>query len=185
MVTRCFWKATGVLATAVVVATVSVVTAQSSLTTPTRANASSDELLTEVRGLRGDLQQAAKISIRAQLLVARLQLQEQRINVVGGQLTEIRRLIAIKESAQIPFAERLKGFDEALRSASISAEQYKDIESQIRLVKAQIAQMQKEARELRAQDAELSNQLTTEQGRWSDFNSRLDDLERMLPASQR
>jgi chromosome segregation ATPase len=94
-------------------------------------------------------------------------------------------LIAIKESAQIPFAERLKGFDEALRNASISAEQYKDIESQIRLVKAQLAQMQKEAQELRAQDAEVFNQLTTEQGRWSDFNSRLDDLERMLPPSQR
>jgi hypothetical protein len=86
MVTRRFWRATGVLATAVVVATVSVVAAQSSLTTPTRADASSsDELLTEIRGLRADLQQAAKISIRAQLLVARLQLQEQRINVVGGQ----------------------------------------------------------------------------------------------------
>jgi len=42
-----------------------------------------DELLTEVRALREDVNQAASASIRAQLIVARLQLQEQRINVLG------------------------------------------------------------------------------------------------------
>ena len=41
--------------------------------------ASIEDLVDEVRGLRADIQQMADSSIRAQLLVARLQVQEQRI----------------------------------------------------------------------------------------------------------
>jgi hypothetical protein len=33
---------------------------------------------------------------------------------------------------------------------------------------------------LRAQESELSAQIASEQGRWQDFNSRLDELERSL-----
>src|SRR6186997_289339 len=43
-----------------------------------------DELLTEVRALRADINNAAKSEMRAQLLGMRLQLQEQRIGVVSG-----------------------------------------------------------------------------------------------------
>jgi hypothetical protein len=55
----------------VVVATVSIVVAQSALTIPAKTDASSsEELLAEVRGLRADFQQVAKISVQAQLLPA-------------------------------------------------------------------------------------------------------------------
>ena len=47
------------------------------------------DLLAEVRGLRADLNQAAGASMRAQLLVARLSLQEQRITTLGKELTEL------------------------------------------------------------------------------------------------
>ena len=117
--------------------------------------------------------------------MARLQLQEQRINVVAGQLREVRQLVGIKESGQIPMKGQLKGLEDSIRSANVSVEQQRDIETQIPMIKAQIAQMQKEAQELRVQETELSNQLTTEQGRWLDFNSRLDEMERLLPASPR
>jgi hypothetical protein len=170
----------------VVVATVSIVVAQSALTIPAKTDASSsEELLAEVRGLRADFQQVAKISVQAQLLVARLQLQEQRINVVAGQLREVRQFVGIKDSAQIHFKEQLKGYEDLLRSGNISVEQRREIEEEGPALKARLAQMQKEAQELRAQETELSNQLTTEQGRWLDFNSRLDEMERLLPASRR
>ena len=185
MLTRRSWRAAGVLA-ALVVAAVSIVAAQSALTTPSKSDASSpEELLAEVRGLRADFQQVARVSVQAQLLVARLQLQEQRINVVAGQLREVRQLVGIKESGQIPMKGQLKGLEDSIRSANVSVEQQRDIETQIPMIKAQIAQMQKEAQELRVQETELSNQLTTEQGRWLDFNSRLDEMERLLPASPR
>jgi chromosome segregation ATPase len=75
--------------------------------------------------------------------------------------------------------------DEAMRSGNIAADDYKQLERQVSSLKARIAQTQKEAQELRTQEIEVSNQLTTEQGRWVEFNSRLDELERLLPPSQR
>src|SRR5881396_3108941 len=116
------WSAAGALA-ALVVAAVSIVAAQSALTTPSKSDASSpEELLAEVRGLRADFQQVARVSVQAQLLVARLQ---------------------------------LKGLEDSIRSANVSVEQQRDIETQIPMIKAQIAQMQKEAQELRVQETEL------------------------------
>jgi len=185
MLTQRFWTATAFLA-ALVVAAVSIVAAQAALTTPSKSDASSpEELLAEVRGLRADFQPVAKVSVQAQLLVARLQLQEQRINVVAGQLREVRQLVGIKESGQIPKKEQLKGLEDSIRSANVSVEEQREMETMIPRIKAQIAQMQKEAQELRVQETQLSNQLTTEQDRWLDFNSRLDEMERLLPASPR
>ena len=72
-----------------------------------------------------------------------------------------------------------------MRSGTLDAARYKAVETQASEMKERVAQFQKEAQELRTQEIEVSNQLTTEQGRWLDFNSRLDELERLLPASQR
>jgi hypothetical protein len=184
MLMRHCWRAIRLL-TAIVVGTVSVVAAQSALTTPSKDASFSEELLTEIRGLRADFQQVARISVQAQLLVPRLQLQEQRINVVAKQLTEIRQLIGNKESGQIVKKDELRRLEEALRSGNIGVEEQRALEQNSRTVKTFIAQMQKEAQELRMQETELSNQLTAEQGRWLDFNSRLDEMERLLPAPRR
>jgi len=182
---RRFWRTSGVLAVLVTVA-ISVVAAQSALTTSSKTDAaSSDELLSEVRGLRADVQQAARISLRAQLLVGRLQLQEQRINVITGRLVEVRRLIGVTQSGQIPLAGELRRFEEALRNGNIPADERKDVEDQIPSLKAQFAQMQREEQQLRLQETDLAAEVATEQGRWLDFNSRLDELERLLPATQR
>lgn len=185
MLTRHFWRAAGVLA-ALVVAAVSVVAAQSALIPPSRTDtSSSDQLLIELRGLRADFQQAAKVSLRGQLLVGRLQLQEQRINAVAGQLAEVRRQIGVHESGQIPMTEQLKNMEDALRSGNIPSEEQAVIDRQIPLLKAQLAQVQREEQQLRLQETDVSTQLTTEQGRWQDFNSRLDELENQLPVSPR
>jgi chromosome segregation ATPase len=184
MLTRYRPRALGVLA-AFSLAAVSAVAAQSALTIPPKTDSSSEEFLAEVRGLRADLQQAAKISVRAQLLVGRLQLQEHRINAVAAQVAEVRHLIGIKESGRIPVTEHLKRLDTELRSGNISAEHQRAMENEIAMLKAQLAQMQREEQQLRSQEIELSSQLTTEQGRWQDFNSRLDELEGQLPVLRR
>jgi chromosome segregation ATPase len=144
-----------------------------------------NELLAELRAFRADVQQAAKVSVRAQLLVARLRLQEQRINILAGQLNEIRRLITIKESAQIPLASRLRQVEERLRGTATSFDEQKASEAELKDVKARLAQMQKDEQQHRAEELELANQVATEQARWTEFNARLDDLELQLPALQR
>lgn len=149
----------------------------------TPATLTSDPLLAEVRGLRADLHQAAGASIRAQLLVARLQLQEQRIAVLSGQLADVRRQVAAKESAVFPVAESVKRLEEAsVQTATRNADQQREFEANLAHMKGMLGQMQRELAQLRAQETQLMNVIATEQNRWSDFNTRLDDLERQLPA---
>jgi len=150
--------------------------------TSTPATLTPDPLLAEVRGLRADLHEAAGASIRAQLLVARLQLQEQRITVLSGQLADVRRELAAKESAALPVAESVKRLEEAVQHAALAdPDQRRDVEAALSANKATLAQMQREIAKLRTHEAGLQNSIATEQNRWSDFNARLDELERQLP----
>ena len=59
----------------------------------------SDDLLAEVRALRAEINQVAGESIRAQLFVARLQLQEQRVNEVTRQLSDVQSRLATVQQA--------------------------------------------------------------------------------------
>src|SRR5260370_19321513 len=103
------------IASSAVIAGITISAAQTA--TPSGStNSPIDQLLAEVRGLRAEVNQAASASVRAQLLVARLQLQEQRINVLAGQLAEVRRLITATESGQTPMANQLKSLEDSSRS---------------------------------------------------------------------
>src|SRR5258707_15707832 len=75
-----------------------------------------DPLLAEVRALRAELSQMAGTSIRTQLLVARLTLQEQRINTVSKQLADVQLQrtgndggISQMSSRQTQIEDRLRG----------------------------------------------------------------------------
>ncbi len=63
----------------------------------TAAPSAMEALLGEVRGLRAEVHQAAGASIRTQLLVARLSLQEQRLNGVAKQLADVQTQRAVME----------------------------------------------------------------------------------------
>jgi chromosome segregation ATPase len=54
-------------------------------------------------------------------------------------------------------------------------------DDQIRALKLQLEQGQKREQDLRAQESAASGTLAAEQSRWTDFNARLDALERSLP----
>ena len=51
-------------------------------------------------------------------------------------------------------------------------------------IKVQLQAAQTTDATLRGEEDTLLNSITAEQSRWSDFNSRLDDLERSLPTSR-
>jgi chromosome segregation ATPase len=142
------------------------------------ARASLDELLAEVRGLRAEINQAANASIRAQLFVARLQLQEQRVNAVARQLADVQSRLASVQQGQAAMRERLTATEEG--QARLAPEDRSD--DQIRALTLQLEQGQSREQELRAQESALSGAAIAEQSRWTDFNDRLDALERSLPA---
>lgn len=134
-----------------------------------------DELLAEVRAIRADLSEVAGASIRTQLLVARLQLQEQRINVAARELSDVRNRL---NSGAPDFNAPLENFQEALKTAR--PEERRDIEAQIKVMQAAADEQRRVDQELRAQATLLENTIAAEQSRWLEFNDRLDAIEREL-----
>jgi chromosome segregation ATPase len=140
--------------------------------------ASIEDLVNEVRGLRADIQQMADSSIRAQLLVARLQVQEQRIAGIAKQLVDTEEQIRALEGARNPFLEQmLKNFEQ-------SAPTDPGAPDMLAGVKAQLDKVQNGDPVLKERQAMLSRQLAEEQTRWGTFNSQLEALEQRVAAAK-
>lgn len=139
------------------------------------------ELLTEVRGLRAELAQAAGASMRMQLLLARLSLQEQRITALSRQLNEVQDQLTAATRTRSSSADELSQMMTALQSIDVPAEERKAMEQQVPYMKKQLGEQQQRELQLQTQAAEISAVISAEQGRWLDFNARLDELERSLP----
>jgi chromosome segregation ATPase len=140
--------------------------------------ASIEDLVIEVRGLRADIQQMADSSIRAQLLVARLQVQEQRIAGIAKQLADTEEQIRALDGARNPFLEQmLKNFEQSAPTDPGAAEMLAG-------VKGQLEKIQNGDPVLKERQATLSRLLTEEQTRWSAFNSQLEALEQHVAAAK-
>jgi predicted nucleic acid-binding Zn-ribbon protein len=149
----------------------------------TAAPSTLDALLAEVRGLRGEVHQAAGASIRTQLLVARLSLQEQRINGVAKQLTDVQTQRAAIEGPTAQFDQRFNKLEELLRSPSTPPDQRHQMEQEFESMKLVRTDMRQRLQRLVNQETAFSSQLATEQSRWVEFNDRLDQIEREIAAA--
>ena len=165
--------------TAVLVLTLSL-PAQSEQASPA---ASTADLLAEVEALRADLQAVASASLRAQLLVARLSLQEQRIATLGKQLTDVQGQLGGAVGARTAMELQIKRFTEAVEGGAMPLEERKAIDQQLEGFKALLGQRRSAEQQLRSQESELAAVIAGEQNRWIDFNARLDEIERALPGS--
>ena len=145
--------------------------------TPAR-QASIDDLVTEVRALRADIQQTAEASLRAQLLVGRLQVEEQRIAGIARQLSETEDQIRALEGVRNPFVtQMLKDLDKEPAEpgeANLFAG-----------MKAQLEKIENGDPVLKERQAALSRQLSDEQARWLAFNGQLEELEKLVAATKR
>jgi hypothetical protein len=149
-------------------------------------------LTAELRALRSELVEITRANTRTQLLVARLQMQEQRIinldrerAATSAKLAESEQMRTMMSGAMTaPIAQGgvfigggpaqgganfPPGFDEREAMQRV-AEQ----------MKAQLATVDANIERLRAQESEMAAALATEQSRWNDYNTRLDELERVL-----
>jgi len=145
--------------------------------TASQPSSSGDALLAEVRGLRAELNQAAGTSIRTQLLVARLQLQEQRINTVSKQFADVQMLRSGNDAGIAQMSSRQKQIEDTL-CGQMANEIREHLEREVAGLKGPLNQMRQRSQELTAQESALSGQLASERSRWIDFNSRLDEIER-------
>jgi predicted nucleic acid-binding Zn-ribbon protein len=143
-----------------------------------------EALLAEVRGLRAEVNQVAGTSIRTQLLVARLQLQEQRIAGISKQLTDVQTQRIAVEGATTQTQERLKRLDEMDRDPATTPEQRRQLPDELIGTRRAVNDMRQRLQRLTEQESFLSGQLLSEQSRWTDFNDRLDQIEREIAASR-
>jgi len=156
---------------ALVVIAVAAGYAQSRTTPP------EDPVVAEIRALRADLNERLEAAMRAQLLVARLQVQEQRINTVVRQLHELDAKLRENATAKEQVEQGLKMFgamgiktDENVEGANII----------FGPLKAGMEKIEKTDAELKLQQTELTGMLSDEQARWIAFNSKLEELERLF-----
>ena len=139
----------------------------------------SESVAAEIRALRAELVERLDANIQAQLLVARLQIQEQRATAVNRQLEDIvdRLREAEQQKALVEASMRGLGVDPAdpgTTQGFMVAPMAKSLE-----------QLRQSETDLRQQQAALMTMVTDEQARWSSLYARLDELERRFADPQR
>jgi hypothetical protein len=83
-----------------------------------RPDATLDELVVEVQALRAEMNQAAAASIRAQLLVGRLQMEDQRISGVVREMESVQADLASNAQARAEAATRQRELEDAVLTAT-------------------------------------------------------------------
>ena len=154
---------------------VSVISGQSQ-----RSPATMDDLLLEMRGLRADLAQSSSGSLRAQLVMGRAQVQEQRMATLRRELIDIQFQLRVATQQRERTDALALDVEQGIRSGNLGTDRIRQLERELADVKDRLVREQRLEQELRYKEGELATTLATEQNRWSDFNSRLDELERAL-----
>ena len=142
------------------------------------------ELLTEVRMLRQAIQSMVSANARVQIVFGRLTLQEQRTAAAAKRLDETRAALrkVTQEIAvlsdQAEMMERMQG------NAGRKPEDAEQAGKEGNMLKRMVQQMESERTRLTLEEAEAANELNQEQGRWSDLNRQLEEMERALAKQQ-
>ena len=150
-----------------------------------RPAATLDDLLAETRALRADVNRAVAVGVRAQLLATRLSLQEQRIRTVGDRITEAQRALAGAASERRTRVAHLTQLQDLRRVGNLPAGQVDGVEEMVTRLNQDVEQSTSDVQALRDAEQELRRTLSAEQNLWGEISSRLDELERSLPAADR
>ena len=136
-----------------------------------------DPTVAELRAMRADLNERLEANIRVQLLLGRLQLQEQRTNTVVRQLSEVQEKMRVHDQTKTQVEAGLKMFGDLKVDDPGDPD---DVPFFLAPLKAQIEQLAKTDAELKLQQSELTTALGQEQARWAAFNTKLEELERLF-----
>lgn len=158
-----------VLLSAASIVSAVVMNAQSTAPPPT-------DVAGEIRAMRAEINERLEANIRVQLLVARLQLQEQRTGTVIRELQGVEEKLRQNQQARDQIENGLKMF-----GGIAAVEENKDENNfMLGMFRKQVESVTQAETELKAQQAQLSTTLAEEQARWAAFNARLDEIERMF-----
>ncbi len=141
-------------------------------------------ILLELRGLRADMTASNQRLLSSQLLLGRLQMQEQRIAYLDGQRAQGAAKLDEVLTAVRAMSDRVAQLETGCRNVSDSNER-KACDEGLQALKQQIAPFREREQQSRLALLDLENAVAAEQRRWSEFNERLDILERSVaPVNQ-
>ncbi len=136
-------------------------------------------LLTEVHALRVAMEQQASIGPRVQLTLARLTIEEQRVSRLATELTGVRQQLSGTELGMKRVSDELADVEQRLVTEADPAKR-RELEAGKRGAQFQIRQFAAQLEQVRGHENDAAQALASEQARWVDLNSRLDELERLL-----
>lgn len=159
---------------AILVAGVAFVSAQ-----PRTRAATLDDLLTELRALRADMNRTAGATTQVQILVARATLQERRLKALSRQYTQAQDDLAKAKGMRSAEEERLEQFEDGSANGRIPpGVPIQEVETLIASLRDQeLPQLRERERALSRRVDELSGYLAREESRWAELNGRLDEIE--------
>lgn len=138
-------------------------------------------LLIEVRGLRAAMEQMASAGPQVQLALGRLQLQEQRVNNLLRRIEAVQNEVAGAMQEADKLRQEVSGNEGALKSGNLPPEERQHVEEQILpFLRSNVAQAAAKVQRLQTEESGLTQELATEQGRWTEINQRMEELERAL-----
>jgi chromosome segregation ATPase len=179
-VTRRHWPAAAVILVLAVAATLTGAVVSARQSPPATNDEVLPALLAEVKGLRAAMEQIASAGPRVQLFVGRLQLQEARINSMARRLDTVRDSLAGAQGHYEQTRQRLKELQSAISENREGLPPRADVESMVTNRRSEVSAAKTAVDRLTAEEAQLVQDLTVEQGRWTEINQRLDELERAL-----
>jgi chromosome segregation ATPase len=138
------------------------------------------ELLVEVRALRVALENLASAGPRVQLMFGRLQLQEQRITGLTRRLGELREKTKVALAQEEALRARVASYDTFLKTASAADPERDELEQEMPRIRKELARLTSDVQQLQQEEASVAAEIGLEQGRWTEINQRLEELERAL-----
>jgi hypothetical protein len=140
-------------------------------------------LLREVHALRLALEQSNQIGPRIQIVLARIQLQEERVRNATRQLQAARDKVAEIQTKRTENADRIKQV-ETVQVQTVDPIARKQMDFDLIEMKAAIERLNILEQQYRAKEAEANSLLLSEQARWNEANDMLTSIERALAPRQ-
>jgi len=138
------------------------------------------ELLTEVRLLRQAIESLTGVNARVQIVFGRLQLQEQRTSSAAQRFDQAREASAKYAQEIAGMTDHLKELEATINDNRRKPEEIEQARMESTMMSRQLERMDQERLRLVANETDAANTLNQEQGRWSDLNRQLEELERLL-----
>ena len=138
------------------------------------------ELLAEVRLLRQSIELLAGANARVQIVFGRLQLQEQRTATAARRLDELRNAVSGISMRAAEMGDRIRELEETTNDSRLKPEQLEAMRAELAMARRELGRIEAERARVMAEEAEAAGALNLEQGRSSDLNRQLEDLERSL-----